>query len=396
MAQTSASRFATRLAFLQYALIGVGAVVFAPVLPRIIAEFDLSLAAAGLLFPAKAIGGFVGGLAAGPLIDRYGTKPIVLGCLAAAALGLLLAGYGPAWPLILAGFTLSDAGQRALSTCLNTLVAEANPHDPARYLNYLHGAYGVGALAAPLLIGLWLSKSAGWRPVFAAFALLWLAMALRAARADFPRLEQGVQQKPVLEGGLFKSRLFLALFAVAFCYNGVAVPLLGWISTYLEREDAVHPFWSASMISIFYLALTAGRFACGSLAQRLGFERTILACALGAAAAYPLVAAAKGPVALGVGVLFSGLFLSGLFPTALAIANKAFSDRPGTATAVLSTAMTLGALLPPWWTGAVADAWSFQGALLINGAMVAVMVAAAGSIFARRPKAAPTARPLPR
>ncbi len=381
------SLFATRLAFAQYALIGVGAVSFAPILPQIIADFDLSLTVAGLLFPAKAVGGFAGGLIAGPLIDRYGTKPIILGCLATAALGLLLTGYGPTWVALLVGFLLSDIGQRALSTCLNTLVAEANPHDPARYLNYLHGVYGIGALLAPLLIGIWLLEGYDWRPVFKIAALLWIALLAFAARATFPRLKQDVRRKPALDRGLFQSSLFLMLFAVAFCYNGVAVPLLGWISTYLDQAGTLHPFWSASMISIFYVALTAGRFICGALAKRLGFERTIFACALGAAAAYPLVITAVDPWALGIGVLLSGLFLSGLFPTALAVANAAFPERPGTATAVLSTAMTMGSLLPPWWTGAIADIWSFQGALLINASMIVVMLVAAFIIFSRRPQA---------
>lgn len=385
MNRTPDSRRVTRLAFAEYVLIGVGAVIFAPVLPRIIEDFGLSLTVAALLFPAKSAGGFAGGLAAGPLIDRFGARPVLTGCVVTAALGLLVIAFGTTWTLVLLGFTLSDIGQRALSTCLNTLVAAANPEDPGRYLNYLHGTYGAGALIAPLLIGAWLLEEADWRIIFAVAALLWCVMLLFSLRVTFPDAERSSRagRRPAFDAKLFRNALFLLLFAVAFCYNGVAVPLLGWIKTYLDQAGTVHPFWSTSMISVFYAALTAGRFTCGAVAKRFGFERTILLCALGAAAAYPIVVFSAHPLPLAFGVLLCGLFLSGLFPTALAIANTAFADRPGTATAVLATAMTLGSLLPPWWTGAIADVATFQTALAVNSGLVVLLVCAAFAVYVR-------------
>jgi len=357
---------------------------FAPVLPRIIGEFGLSLAAAGLLFPMRGAGGFLGGLVAGPLVDRHGTKPVVAAAQAAAIAGHVTAALAPSWAWVIAGLTLAEIGQRALATCLSTLVAGENSADPARLLNYLHAVYGLGALAAPLGAGAWIAARSGWRAVFLGAALLWIVLLAATIWTAYPPLKSRGSRFPVLDRGLFGNELFLALFAVAFCYNGVATPLLAWINTYLDRTGAVDPFWASSMLSVFYAALTAGRLACGALAARFGFERTILTCSVAAAIAYPIVIAAGRPLILAAGVLLSGLFLSGLFPTALAIASRAFKERPGTATALLSTAMTLGSLLPPWWTGAIADLWSFRGALGLNGGLFALMLTAAVHVYRAR------------
>src|SRR5690606_23017513 len=101
-----------------YFMVGVAAIIYAPMLPEIIDEFDLSLTLAGLLFPAMSLGGLFGGLGAGPLADRYGTKPVALASVGISALGFLITALGPDWWLILAGFTCLGFGQRALSTSL--------------------------------------------------------------------------------------------------------------------------------------------------------------------------------------------------------------------------------------------------------------------------------------
>ena len=53
---------------------------------------------------------------------------------------------------------------------------------------------------------------------------------------------------------------FLALFAIGFIYNGVAVSLLGWVAIFMQQSAGFSMLASVSMISVFYVALTIGRF----------------------------------------------------------------------------------------------------------------------------------------
>lgn len=374
----------TRLAFGEYFVFGIGASVVAPILPTVINEFGLSLAVAGLLFPARSLGGTLGGLAAGPFIDRYGTKPIVVLSIFLSVVGLAIALSAPSWLFVLTGFTLFGVGQRALSTCLNTLVAEANPAQSGRYLNYLQGIYGAGAMVAPLIIGVALLQPVSWRWIVAVPALLWAILGVISMRALFPEKDAVPDEGGLSAPQLPRSVLLTTLILVAFCYNGVAGSLVGWIKTFLDLEGTLHPYLTTSTISIFYAALTLGRFACGSLTQRIGDAQTILVCALGTTVTYPLVILfGQQPFLLIPGIFFCGLFLSGLYPTALAIANKTFRRRGGTITAVVSTGMTLGSMLPPWWTGVIADFANFQAAMGANMLLVLVMLGASIGLVRR-------------
>lgn len=75
-----------------------------------------------------------------------------------------------------------------------------------------------------------------------------------------------------------------------------------------------------------------------------------------------------------LGVFICGLFIAGLFPTALAYGNRLFPDLAGTVSGTMSVAMILGTMVPPWWTGVAAETWSFQTAIGLNFALVLPLI----------------------
>lgn len=377
MRSQSHPRFLTRTAFLGYIMVGVAGILFAPLLPQIIEEFQLSLTVAGLLFPAMSLGGFFGALAAGPLLDRYGTRRIVLATVTLSSVGFLITATSPVWLGVLAGFFLIGLGQRSLGTSLNTLVAKANPTQSGKYLNYLHGMYGTGALIAPLLVGVVVMYEVNWRSIFAAPVLLWIVFAVLAAMPTYPEGESTKPKGGATARDVIRHPVFIMLVLIAFGYNGAAFAMLGWIKTFLDMAGNIHPFVSTSTISIFYAALTIGRFTCGYVSRRIGYATTILICAVGTTLTYPLFIVSQALPLVLPGVFFSGLFLSGLFPTAIAIGTETFKEKAGTVTGLLTTAMTVGAILPPFWTGAIADATNFQVAMAVNMVIVLLLLAAA-------------------
>jgi fucose permease len=166
---------------------------------------------------------------------------------------------------------------------------------------------------------------------------------------------------------------FLALFLIAFAYNGVAWSLLGWVALFMQQSAGFSTLLSVSMISVFYVALTIGRFLCAAYAEKLGYATLFLLLAWGITLTYPLVVFGN-PLVVAIGVFLTGLSLSGLFPTALAYGSRLYPEQTGTVTGTLSIAMTLGSMAPPLWTGIIADRWSFQTALGVNYLMVLPLV----------------------
>ena len=371
-------RHLLRLGYLGYLFIGMATVLVPTLMPFITNEFSatgLTLAAIGLIVPTGAAGGIVGTLLAGVGSDLLGRRRLVWLTALLLAVALALAAGATRWLLFVLGLILVNVAQGALSTGITAMIADAKRTARARALNLLHGVYGIGAAVSPLIIGSLIDRGLLWRWGMAGTGLLWLAYSLvvhqfyRAERLDAP----GSTVQP-LNLGMLRERPFLALFLIAFIYNGVAVSLLTWIAVFTQKSAGFSTFVSVSMISVFYVALTIGRFACAVVAERLGYAGTLLLLAFGITLTYPLVVLGSHPLVVGAGVFLTGLSLSGLFPTTLADGARRYPAQTGIVTGTLNAALMLGSLIPPLWTGFVAGMAGLQLALGLNYGLVLLLI----------------------
>jgi FHS family glucose/mannose:H+ symporter-like MFS transporter len=374
----SYNRRLTQLGLGGYLFIGTAAVLLPSMMPSITDEFTaagLTVAAIGLIFPARAAGGIVGNLLSGLGSDRLGRQRLVWLSALLLAASLILTAIATPWGLFIAGFALVSAAQGALSTGINAMVADANRQSRARMLNILHGVYGAGAALSPLIIGLLVDGGLAWRWALAGAGLIWLVYGIVAARFDQAEMPdvQAVKARQS-DFSMLGKIPFLALFLVAFIYNGVAWSLLGWLALFMQQSAGLSTFFSVISISVFYVALTIGRFICAAFAERIGYARTLLVLAICVTLTYPLVVLDFNSTLAVAGVFLTGLGLSGLFPTAMAYGSRLYPDQTGTVSGTLNVAMTFGAMAPPFWTGIVAGMWNFQAALAVNYLMLLPLI----------------------
>ena len=372
-------RHLTTLGLIGYALIGTAVVLIPAVMPAITDEFmarGLTLAAIGLLFPARSAGGMVGNLLAGVGSDLLGSWRLVWISALLLAVSLALTATSAFWLLFVVGIVIVSAAQGSLSTGINAMIADANRGARARALNTLHAVYGAGAAVSPLVIGYLLERGLHWRWALGGTAIIWVlyaAVAYGFSKRATPAIQGGKAQ--TLDVAMLRHGSFLALFLIAFAYNGVAYSLLGWIAVFMQQAAGFSTFFAVATISVFYVALTIGRFLCAAYAERLGYAGTLLALAVGITLTYPLVVLGiRSPLLTTVGVFLTGLSLSGLFPTALAYGARLYPAQTGTVTGTLNIAMTLGAMIPPLWTGVIAQTWNLQVALGVNYILVLPLV----------------------
>ena len=390
------NRHLTNLSLIGYLFIGTAAVLIPSIMPFITEEFmaaGLTLAAIGLIFPARSAGSILGNILAGIGSDLLGRWRLVWLSVFILAASLALAAVTKLWLLFMIGFVLISAAQSSLSTGINALVADANRGSRARALNTLHGLYGVGATISPLVIGYVLDQGLAWRWALGGSAIIWLLYGIVAYLFDSGEVRSAGRGKAEkLDLGMLREGPFLSLFLIAFIYNGVATSLLGWVALYMQESAGFSTFFAVSMISVFYVALTIGRFMCAAFAERTGYAVTLLVMAVGLTLTYPLVVLGNNSILVVAGVFLSGLSFSGLFPMALAYGTRLYPEQTGTVTGTLNVAMTVGAMIPPLWTGIIAESWGMQIALGINYIMVLPMIFLAlylGRVEARHPGAQP-------
>jgi predicted MFS family arabinose efflux permease len=356
--------------------------------PAIARDLGTTVPILGQTLTVMVLVGAAAGLVVGPLADRHGHRPLLVGGCVAAALALLGAGLAPTVPVLLIGCAVAGAGQATL-TGLSQAVAGTHFAGAAmrRAIGRTVASQASTPIAAvPLLTAA--GAVVGWRAALAGGGLAALAVAwpvgrgLRGARRPAPRPPTGIvaTYRPLL-----RHRPLRRLYGAA-ALNAVAT---GGLLTYLGAFLGDRFGLGTELVGLAYTVGGTGFFL-GSLAAGgpLGRVRS-RRLAGGSSAAVglalcPLFAAPGGSV--GAVALFAGLaFAAGV--GAVALAALLLGETPGGA----ATTMVLNGSLANLGT---AGGGALGGLLLAAGGYAALglglpVFAVAAALLVLRPEAPP-------
>jgi len=252
---------------------------YLPALPAIARE--LGSASTSLTLFVLAFG--VAQLVCGPLADRFGRRPVLLGGLALYVVAAIGGAFATGVFMLGAWRVAQGMAMAAILVCARAAVrdlypAHEGPHVMARGL----GGLGAVALVAPVL-GAQIVQAVGWRAVLLAMALYAAALlALCWRRFDETRAPR-VDGAAVLPGGarqVFASAAFRAWASLAATtYGGLFVFLLlspmVYIG-YLGLSPALYG-WIPAGGSLIYIL---GTIACRRLLRRWGALHSVQVASL--------------------------------------------------------------------------------------------------------------------
>ncbi|MGC4044621.1 MAG: MFS transporter [Armatimonas sp.] len=353
-------------------------------LPRIGETFGLGAEAQGRLFPASFSGFVIGVLLCGWLSDRWGRKRIMLLGMAGYAVGLALFGVLPWFGAALAATVLIGAGSGAMEVAASALSADLFPERRAFMLNATQVAFGVGAAFAPSLVRNALGSGIPWQSLYIGLAAINAVVALVLVFLKVPRPSTHEALELADLKRVLRTRLFAALCIMQLLYVGAEVSYFSWLPTYFEKGIAGGAAWVATVGTVFWIAMTVGRFAVGFLMEKQPLRKlTVLSATLGAFAAGATLLQ-PSPLAATVCVALAGLSISGIFSLILAEASENYQQAPGSAIGGVMTAGGLGGAIVPYIVGALTDVgpgmrWAL-GAVPLCLALLALLGATASRL----------------
>ena len=175
-------------------------------------------------------------------------------------------------------------GAGAIDAALNNYVAL---HYNSRQMSWLHCFWGVGASISPYIMSYALSGGLGWRSGYRIVSVIQIAITL----VVFFSLPLWVKRNSAAEGdenyeapigimGALKIKgvIFVLIAFLAYCAFESTCGL--WASSYLVEYRGVDSQTAARFASLFYLGITAGRFLCGFIADKLG-DKTMIRLGIG-------------------------------------------------------------------------------------------------------------------
>ncbi|MEU1230710.1 MFS transporter [Streptomyces sp. NPDC005828] len=313
----------------------------------------------------------------GPAVVLRWVQPFVLLALLAVGLGSQL--WHAAVALGLFGLAVG-----ALDASMNMLGVSLQRAYGRSIMLGFHAAYSLGGIAGASLA--WVG--AHWHLSLFVSYLPVVAVLLPVAFVGSRWYVAGSSEAGAVEAGegkgsgvVFKVLLPLCL-VMTFAYIGDST-VSNWSAKYLQdvlgssEELATVPY-NAYMVTTL-LGRAVGDFG----VRRFGAVVVVRAGAVLAALGFAAVAAAQGAWAGIAGFTVLGLGLSVIVPQTFAAAGRLFPGASDAAVARLNVFNYVGFLVGSPLVGALGDAWSYRGAMLVPMVLVLVTVVYATSFGSR-------------
>ena len=362
------------LTWMTYTLVGYFAyleTVLGPLMPFLRAERGFSYTVASLHFSAFAFGavpvGFLGDRVAG----RWGRRTSLWGGGAGMAAGALLLAASPITPGTVLGALLMGTSGGLLLITTQAVLADKYGEWSAVAITESNVAASACAMLASLAVGAFAASGLGWR-----VALILPVAALILLALRFRNEPLGRARTHGLVSGKASSALpmsFWVYFGILFLGVSVEWCVAYWGADFLENGVGLERSAAATALSVFFVAMLAGRLLGSRLARGLPGATLLLVTLCVALAGFPAFWLSGMPAPSLLGLFVVGLGVGSIYPLAISVGVAAAPGRTDTATARLGLAGGGAILTAPFVLGAFADRVGIERAY---GIVVPLLLAA--------------------
>jgi len=316
-------------------------------------------------------------LAIGPLVDKFGHKPIAIIGFIICSLSMFILGLATSFGIALLAAFLLGIGAMCVNTVGNTLIPVVlfSGKDPARASNFGNGFFGLGLICTPLIISV-----LGLRYNVALFyigtaILLFLLFSIFAA---YPRVSTGFKFLMAVKLLAKKSVLVAALALV--CYISLESTMSTWIKPFMaelfeksgNRNFLAH---SGFILSLFGVCMMLGRFISSAIKNltKIGI-RVIVAASIVSMFAIILMIITKSYLFAILAVILMGFSFAPIFPIIIGVTFAQFEPKfYGSIFGIIFSIGLLGGTFVPQYVGYLAKSRTIQQSLWIAIVMAGLL-----------------------
>ena len=256
--------------------------VMAPALPGMAEALNVDYATIQLTLTFYLVAVAVAQFFGGPLSDRFGRRPVILGSLALFVIGSLAAVFAQSVGALIAARVLQACGAGTAFALARAVIRDTSGRDEsASRIGYVTMVMVVVPMIAPLCGGM-LDERFGWRSIFIAGTAFGIAVLLFASlRLPETRATHGVGGGSLRHmfaafPSLIGDRRFLGYAgALAFCsasfFGFLAAAPYVVVTTMGRTPDVYGAFFVLSAFGYM-----VGNFVSGRWGQRIGTDRMVL------------------------------------------------------------------------------------------------------------------------
>jgi fucose permease len=336
--------------------------------------FEQTDAGIGFVYFLFALAYAVGSFGGGSLTERLGRRLVLGGAVLVTGLGAAGLGVAPSWVTFMLATLVAGAGAGCVDGGANGLVLDVYREGRGRAMSLLHVSYSVGALVAPLVIGMLVVSGVPWQVVVGGTGVVIAMLALVYVMVPMPsgrRSTAATITRGALSAGkgvgraLHAGPLLLLGIAIA-AYTASEMGVSNWIVRFLEPT----PLTTATLaLSLYWVGLTVGRIVSSVIADRFDHLRFAVVSAFGIAAAVSVAVLVPSlPIAIAA-FLAAGVASGPVFPMIVAIGGDRFPERSAAVGGSLTGMAIIGSTIYPPAMGFMSVTVGLTAAMLGSAAM---------------------------
>lgn len=211
------------------------------------------------------------------LTNRFGTKYVTVFSVFLTAVALFGFSLSGNFRLLCIWAVPYGLGAGAIDAALNNYVAI---HYTSRHISWLHCFWGVGTIISPYIMSAALLHST-WENGYRIVSLIQFAIAiiLLSTLSIWKVNQKNDNEKDEhsllgLKGALkIRGVPFILIGFLCYC-AGESTSML-WASSYLTQARGISKEAAAAFAALFFIGITAGRFAAGFISEKIGDRKMI-------------------------------------------------------------------------------------------------------------------------
>ncbi|SIR68288.1 Sugar phosphate permease [Natronorubrum daqingense] len=288
----------------------VGRLAVSPVIPEIIAEFEVSNTLVGVAMTGMWLAYALTQFPSGVLADRHGERLIILASVVGTGLTSLLIVLAPHFAIFLVG-TVLVGGAAGLHYSVATALLTRTYDDIGTAIGIHNAGAPVAGLLTPVVVA-WIAVRYGWRPAVAITAVVTVPIAVlfawrvRPTPPRFPerRLRDSISVEQSLEILSRPSIVYTGVIAIIcdFIWQGVAT----FLPTFLVEFRGYSTTTASILFGCYFVALGVLQIVIGNLSDRFGRDTATGICAVAGMLGFGLLISPTGPGGVFVGILLVG------------------------------------------------------------------------------------------
>ena len=366
--------------YLSFISLGLPDALLGAAWPTMCVEFQVPVSYAGFVSVIISAGTILSSLMSDRMTRRFGTAKVTAFSVAMTALALFgFSVSGSYWMLLLWAIPYG-LGAGSVDASINNYVAL---HYASRHMSWLHCMWGVGASIGPYVMGYALTGGQGWNMGYRYIALLQMALTaiLFLSVPLWKKRDTGAAEKIGENAAALSLKEILAISGAKeillafFCYCALEGTAGLWAATYMVRHLGMDEESAASLASMFFLGITAGRALSGFMTYKFNDANMIRigqAVILVGVAAMLLPVGQIGAIA---GLLLVGLGCAPIYPSVIHSTPEHFGEENSQAIIGVQMASAyVGSLSAPPIFGLIANHISASLLPIYLGIILVVMI----------------------